>query len=211
MVIALSAADQTVVADARIPLVDLAAALAEVGMALPLGESPGMPPLLGDALLMGLPHTLEAQTGTWRQWILGGRVLLPDGARGFVGAKVVKSVAGYDLHKFLVGSRGSFGRFEEVVLRVTPLGAVPPSLASRGPAQTATVAIRVRRSLFPSFLEACGETVHLSDPASSTVWLNALPSSLPEDAVVIPLTGETSLDARSERVRSALSGSLPRA
>jgi hypothetical protein len=41
------------------------------------------------------------------------------------GANVVKSVAGFDLHRMLVGSRGELGVILEVALRIYPLRMMP--------------------------------------------------------------------------------------
>src|SRR5205823_437253 len=53
------------------------------------------------------PHALEAQCGSWRDWILGMRIVLADGSVVHTGSHVVKSVAGYDLHKLMIGARST--------------------------------------------------------------------------------------------------------
>lgn len=56
--------------------------------------------------------------GNWRDWVLGMTVVRSDGTIAKCGSRVVKSVAGYDLHRFLVGSRGVFGVIASATLRL---------------------------------------------------------------------------------------------
>ena len=59
--------------------------------------------------------------------ILGMQVVFGDGSIVRTGGRVVKNVAGYDLHKTLVGSFGTLGVITEVTLRLYP---APASLGS---------------------------------------------------------------------------------
>ena len=56
----------------------------------------------------------------FRDRILGLRVLTPAFGSITTGAKVVKSVAGYNLPRLFLGSRGALGVITEVTLRVSP-------------------------------------------------------------------------------------------
>ncbi|HLO99305.1 MAG TPA: FAD-binding oxidoreductase [Fimbriimonas sp.] len=73
-----------------------------------------------------LPHTLMAQHGSWSDWILEAKIVLADGTCVKSGAKVVKSVSGYDLHKLLIGARASLGLVVEVTLRTIPFPSLQP-------------------------------------------------------------------------------------
>src|SRR5205085_5829061 len=59
--------------------------------------------------------------GTVRDYVIGMAVLLADGRMIHSGGKVVKNVAGYDLMKLFIGSRGSLGVIVEVTFKVLPL------------------------------------------------------------------------------------------
>src|SRR5205085_8398231 len=59
--------------------------------------------------------------GTVRDYVIGMAVLLADGRMIHSGGKVVKNVAGYDLMKLFVGSRGSLGVIVEVTFKVLPI------------------------------------------------------------------------------------------
>jgi glycolate oxidase len=58
--------------------------------------------------------------GPLKNWVLGVTVIDGMGRRHRYGRKVVKNVAGFDLPKLFVGSRGAFGVVERVVLRLWP-------------------------------------------------------------------------------------------
>lgn len=56
--------------------------------------------------------------GTMRELVLGIKIVRPDGEIAKAGAKVVKSVAGYDIPKLFVGSLGTLGIIIEATLRL---------------------------------------------------------------------------------------------
>src|SRR5207249_4135830 len=64
---------------------------------------------------------LRARYGTMRDLLLGVRFVQADGVMTWGGAKVVKSVSGYDVPKLLVGALGTLGVLGALTLR--PLGA----------------------------------------------------------------------------------------
>ncbi len=59
--------------------------------------------------------------GTPRDILLAVRAVRGDGVAFKSGAKVVKSVAGYDLHRLLCGSWGTLAVITEITLKVSPL------------------------------------------------------------------------------------------
>ena len=62
-----------------------------------------------------------AQNPEVRDQILGIKIALPDGTITEFGAKVMKNVAGYDIPKLLIGSRGYLGVIVSVILKTFPL------------------------------------------------------------------------------------------
>ncbi|MBV8171046.1 MAG: FAD-binding oxidoreductase [Candidatus Eremiobacteraeota bacterium] len=79
---------------------------------------------LGGTLGANANGALRQRYGSLRDNVLGMRFVLADGAIAFSGAKVVKSVAGYDTHKAFIGSRGTLGLIGELTIKVAPLPAV---------------------------------------------------------------------------------------
>lgn len=69
----------------------------------------------------------------WRNWVLAITAVTAAGEIVKSGAQVTKSVAGFEIHKFVVGSRDAFLFPVDYSLRVVPLGRRPkcsePTLA----------------------------------------------------------------------------------
>jgi glycolate oxidase len=59
--------------------------------------------------------------GGTRNYVLGLEAILPDGRVFKTGARTVKSVAGYDLTRLMVGSEGTLGVVTKITLRLLPL------------------------------------------------------------------------------------------
>lgn len=66
---------------------------------------------------------LRLRYGGLRDLIIGMTVVLADGTIAKTGGKVVKNVAGYDLHKLLTGSFGTLGVIADVNFRLHPVEA----------------------------------------------------------------------------------------
>ncbi|MFI5385727.1 MAG: hypothetical protein ACHQ50_06360 [Fimbriimonadales bacterium] len=123
--------DQVVSVSGSTSIQELQKALAEHGQCLPLPPSKEVHFLralqgsVAKTIDFNLPHALEAQCGSWRDWTLGMTVVLADGTIAKSGSHAVKNVAGYDVHKLMVGQRGTLGIIAEVVLRTFPISACP--------------------------------------------------------------------------------------
>ncbi len=64
------------------------------------------------------PHQLKY--GGTRDFVMGLEVVLPSGERIRTGANTQKSVAGYDMTRFLIGSGARFGLVTSAILRLLP-------------------------------------------------------------------------------------------
>ncbi len=64
---------------------------------------------------------LRLKFGGLRDLIIGMTIVLADGTIAKSGGKVVKNVAGYDLHKLITGSFGTLGVIAEVNFRLHPV------------------------------------------------------------------------------------------
>jgi glycolate oxidase FAD binding subunit len=174
--------DQVVVVRAGTSIEELQEELALVGQCLPMpmfktaaraiAVAAFYGPLI-DEIGFNLPHGLSAQCGCWRDWILGMKVVRPDGTVAKCGSKAVKNVAGYDVQKLMIGARGTLGLIAEVTLRTFPLKAMPPPgvefVAHTGRMECNWIQ-RVNPCDFERALEADKGHVTAIDRRSSTLW-----------------------------------------
>lgn len=184
-IVELSVPDQVAVVRAGTPLAELQAELERYGQCLPYPDThtlgahlAGFPGSVGGMVAMNLPHALSAQCGGPRDWVLGMTVVRSDGTIAKCGSKAVKNVAGYDVQKLIVGSRGTLVVIAEVILRLHPLRALP---------QPAVKAVRdydgsplwIQRTLRSDFERAVSgfDKLYAADPASSTLWARVMPEN----------------------------------
>jgi glycolate oxidase FAD binding subunit len=107
-------------------------------------------------------------------------LVLADGTTAKSGSHAVKNVAGYDIHKLMIGARGTLAVVAEVILRTYPLKSLPTpnvrqtlgSGAVQAPCQWIQ---RVKRSDFAQATAIAGSFAGIDIPATSTIW-----RSLPE-------------------------------
>jgi glycolate oxidase len=118
--------------------------------------------------------------GTTKNYVLGLEIVTPEGKIINTGARTVKSVAGYDISRLMVGSEGTLGIVTSVILKLLPLPQERRSLFCIFPdvrrAAEAVVEI-IGSGVIPSILEIVGkETTSavenlLKGGLSSGVWL----------------------------------------
>ena len=92
--------------------------------------------LEGQGTLAQLLNENTPQEPRIRDQVLGMSVVFEDGGRGNFGGKVVKNVAGYDVAKIFLGSRGTLGKIVSATLKTYPLkypGTVRPGPARKAP------------------------------------------------------------------------------
>lgn len=122
--------DLTVTVGAGTSLKELQLALRSQRQFFPTDPPMSARTTVGGMLASNAGGALAQRYGRLRDNVLGMRVCLSDGSIAFTGAKVVKSVAGYDIAKLFVGARGSLGFMSEVTLRVAPLPAQQRGVAA---------------------------------------------------------------------------------
>jgi FAD/FMN-containing dehydrogenase len=107
---------------AGISLEALGKILAEKGQWIPtLAANESHEETLGAAVAADHYHPRARNYGMLRTSILGGTFCTTHGEIFKSGSRVVKSVAGYDIHRAFCGSRGSFGLMLDLTLKVQPL------------------------------------------------------------------------------------------
>lgn len=120
--------DMVATVQCGISLDTLAARLSRHGQRLPLDPAPGGSRSVGGVLATAASGPLRLRYGTGRDLLLGIRFVQADGVLTWGGARVVKSVTGYDVPKLLVGSLGTLGVLAEATVRLHP---VPEAEESR--------------------------------------------------------------------------------
>jgi glycolate oxidase FAD binding subunit len=78
---------------------------------------------VGGILATNDSGALRLRYGSLRDLVIGMTIVLADGTVAKSGGKVVKNVAGYDLHKLMIGAFGTLGIITEVTFRLHPIPA----------------------------------------------------------------------------------------
>ncbi len=113
--------DMTATVEAGMTLAAFQEELAKRGQWLPI-DAPNAERLsIGDLLAFNPSGPRRFGYGTVRDYLLGLTAVLADGRIISSGGKVVKNVAGYDLGRLFIGSRGSLGLIVEATFKLRPL------------------------------------------------------------------------------------------
>ncbi len=116
--------DLTATFQAGIPLREVQTSLYRSGQFLPFDPAGCERRTIGGILATNSSGPWRHRYGTARDLVIGIRVVHADGTITKGGAKVVKSVSGYDMNKLYIGSLGTLGIILEAILRLYPLPAV---------------------------------------------------------------------------------------
>jgi glycolate oxidase FAD binding subunit len=113
--------DLTVSVEAGLTAGALAATLRPRRQHLPLDPPGWATRTLGGLVATNAHGALRVRYGTLRDLLLGVRFVQADGVLTWGGARVVKSVSGYDIPKLMVGGLGTLGLLVEMTLRLHPM------------------------------------------------------------------------------------------
>ncbi len=128
-VLAYDPGDLTLSVEAGINLAELQKRLAEHKQFLPLDPPFAPRGTIGGILAANSSGPLRHGYGTARDFTLGLEFVSEEGTRARSGGRVVKNVAGYDLHKLMIGALGSLGIITVANFRTFPQ---PPASATLG-------------------------------------------------------------------------------
>ena len=115
------ARDMTITVEAGIRVAELQVALAAEGQRLPIDIAQPGRATLGGALATNTSGPRRFGHGTFRDFVIGISAVNADGQLFKAGGRVVKNVAGYDICKLLVGSRGTLAIVTQVTLKLRPI------------------------------------------------------------------------------------------
>jgi glycolate oxidase FAD binding subunit len=148
----------------------LAASLSPRRQHLPLDPPGWAGRTLGGLVATNAHGPLRARYGTLRDLLLGVRFVQADGVLTWGGARVVKSVSGYDIPKLMVGALGTLGVLVELTLRLHPMpdreGTWLVTLPS-APATQAFIALVLDSTLEPMRFELLNEPALQASSAPS--------------------------------------------
>ena len=86
---------------------------------------------VGGTIATGGPTLRQLRVGAMRDTVVEMEVVTGDGRLVRSGARTVKNVTGYDVHRLLTGSLGTLGVIAQVALKVRPLPKATRTLATR--------------------------------------------------------------------------------
>jgi glycolate oxidase FAD binding subunit len=135
--------------------------------------------------------------GTVRDWLLGLRVVLPDGEMIHCGGKVIKNVSGYDMNKLFIRSLGTLGIITEVTVKLLPMPEQRAGVVGLFP--DLPLALAAVAQVLASFL--LPESLDLLDPAAvrlvaPSLGLDAAPGAF---ALAVAVAGSPETVARQTR------------
>jgi glycolate oxidase FAD binding subunit len=175
-------ANLVISAEAGMRLEALQALAAKERTILPL-DPPGLPRVtLGGLVAANQSGPSRLQFGTVRDWVLGMRVVLPDGERIHCGGRVIKNVSGYDMNKLFIRSLGTLGIVTEVTFKLLPMPARRAAVIAHFPGAEGAWAVvgRILASfLLPDALEFLdeGAVARMGGPAGTCALAVALSGS----------------------------------
>ena len=171
-VVAYEPAEMLAVVEAGKRVGDLQALLAESGQEWPVDAPHDA--TVGGVIAAGVSSFRRLRLGHVRDTVVELELVRGDGLLVKSGARTVKNVTGYDLHRFATGSLGTLGVIVQVALKLRPLPQVRRKLTSRATVSSSAAACsrpcRCPRPSSPS-------------PAARRVWLEGWADEVEEQTV----------------------------
>jgi len=169
---------------------------------LPLDPPAGRKVTLGGLVAANQSGPGRLLYGTVRDWLLGMRVVLPDGERVHCGGRVIKNVSGYDMNKLFIKSLGTLGIITEVTFKLLPVPA--RRAAAIGLFPDAPAAWKAVQQVLGSFL--LPEALEFFNPAALALLLPELgiPAMPGACALAVSLAGSPETVQRQIRDFTAL-------
>jgi glycolate oxidase FAD binding subunit len=143
---------------------------------------------LAGLVAAGVSGPLSMGYGALRNHVLGMTVVTGDGRVLRLGGRVVKNVAGFDLLKPVVGSRGTLGVITSVCMRAFPVPACDRCLVVRGGDHRDPVSLAMAVATAPMVPVSCvvrWDPDREGDGAELTVRLHGAQATVDEDQRVL--------------------------
>ena len=196
-------ADLTLTAGAGTPLTELAGVAGAHRQWLPFDPMDAPNRTLGGIAAAGVTGPLWAGYGRVRNHVLGMTVVCGDGRTLRLGGRVVKNVAGFDLIKPMVGSRGRLAVVTSLTLRLFPVPAVDRVLVLEA-AEPAALVPAARAVATASTLPASIVLLFATGAASLLVRLHGAEETVDAEQRMIEAHAGVSFAARDGPEAEAL-------
>src|SRR6202012_1483975 len=131
-------------------------AVAEKGLLYPVDPASKGSCFIGGNVSHGSGGPRVVKYGTIREYILNLEVVLPSGEIIWTGANTLKYASGYNLTQLMIGSEGTLGIINKIVVKLIPRPTLSAlMLASFGSNESACEAVSAifRAGIIPSALE----------------------------------------------------------
>lgn len=175
------ARDMTITVEAGMRIIDLQRTLAEQRQQLPIDIAQAERATVGGALSTNTSGPRRFGHGTFRDYVIGISAIDAEGRLYKAGGRVVKNVAGYDICKLLVGSRGTLGIVTQVTLKLRPLPEISAQLWMTVDSFT-EIEDRLQRLLTS---QARPNAVEVLNPAAAALIVASARCELPTNAPVL--------------------------
>jgi glycolate oxidase FAD binding subunit len=167
-IVAYDPGDMTLAVEAGARLADIERVLGEKGQFLPLDPPHAEEATVGGTLAANLSGPLRHGFGTARDLVLGMEFVTGEGISSKSGGRVVKNVAGMDLHKLLIGSLGTLAVITVANFRTFPRQRARQTFAVACASREGALLLRAEIAASPLGLEAfeivSPEAARLLDP-----------------------------------------------
>jgi glycolate oxidase FAD binding subunit len=127
--VAYDPAEMLCVVEAGMRIRDLRLLLAEGAQEWPVDAPDDA--TVGGVIATGGPTIRQLRVGTMRDTVVEMEVVTGDGRLVRSGARTVKNVTGYDVHRLVTGSLGTLGVIVQIALKVRPLPKATRTLVTR--------------------------------------------------------------------------------
>ncbi|MHB1134385.1 MAG: FAD-binding oxidoreductase, partial [Chloroflexota bacterium] len=120
-IVAIDEVDMVAVVEAGVVNATLQAAVERHGLFYPPDPASLKQSTLGGNIATNASGPRCLKYGGTKDYVLGLRVVLPDGSLSRFGGRMIKNVGGYNLAQLFTGSEGTLGLVVEATLRLVPL------------------------------------------------------------------------------------------
>lgn len=166
--------DLTLSVEAGLTLRALDEVLARHAQFLPLEAPFASRATVGGTIAAGVDSPLRQGYGTPRDYVLGMEVVTGDGRAAKSGGRVVKNVAGYDLHKLMLGALGTLGVLTRLNFRTFPLPPARRGFLAGFPGPAGALDLRARIGASALHLD----TLEVLSPELAQIFAGSAPEAL---------------------------------